>query len=85
MAVDAPGLAPRQLGDVRVLLLRHDGRAGGEGVVQLDEAELGAWSRDTSPPPGARGASCRTGALTEVFEDEVAVGDGIQAVGAHPA
>ena len=34
------GLAPRQLGDVRVLLLRHDRGAGGVGVVQRGEAEL---------------------------------------------
>ena len=34
------GLAAGQLGDVRVLLLRHDRAAGGEGVVQGDVAEL---------------------------------------------
>ncbi len=35
-----PGLAAGQLGHVRVLLLRHDRRAGGVAVVDLDPAEL---------------------------------------------
>ena len=35
-----PGLAAHQLGHVRVLLLRHHRRAGGEGVAHLHEAEL---------------------------------------------
>ena len=33
-----PVRAARQLRHVRVLLLRHDAGAGGEGVVDLDEA-----------------------------------------------
>lgn len=40
VADQTPGLAAGQLGDVRVLLLRHDRRAGGEGVVEGDEGEL---------------------------------------------
>ncbi len=40
VADEAAGLAAGQLGDVRVLLLRHDRRAGGVGVVHLDPAEL---------------------------------------------
>ena len=36
-----PGLAPGQLGHVRVLLLRHDRGAGRVGVVDLHPAELG--------------------------------------------
>ncbi len=38
-ADDAPDLAARQLGGVRIALLRHDRGAGGEGVRQRDEAE----------------------------------------------
>ncbi len=34
------GLASGQLGDVGVLLLRHDARPGGEGVVERGEGEL---------------------------------------------
>ena len=37
----AAGLAAHQLGDVGVLLLRHQARAGRVGVGELDEAELG--------------------------------------------
>ena len=40
VADEAPGLAAGELGHVRVLLLRHDGRARGVGVVQGDEVEL---------------------------------------------
>ena len=46
VAIDAAGLAPRQLGDVRVLLLRHDRASGGEGVGELEEAELGRRPED---------------------------------------
>ena len=37
---EAPGLAARELCDVGVLLLRHDGRAGRVGVVQGDVVEF---------------------------------------------
>ena len=40
VADETPGLAARELGDVRVLLLRHDARPRGVGVVQAHEAEL---------------------------------------------
>ena len=42
MAEDAAGLAARELGHVRVLLLRHDRGAGAEAVGQADEAEARA-------------------------------------------
>ena len=50
------GLAAGQLGDVRVLLLRHDRRPGGVGVVELDPAELGASPRGRSPRRAGTGA-----------------------------
>ena len=40
VADEPPGLAARELGDVGVLLLRHDARAGRVAVVQRHEAEL---------------------------------------------
>ena len=40
------GLAARELGDVGVLLLRHDRRPGRVGVVELDEAELRGGPED---------------------------------------
>ena len=40
MADEAAGLAPGQLGDVGVLLLRQHRRARGVGVVEAQEAEL---------------------------------------------
>ncbi len=38
---DAAGLGPHELGGVRIALLRHDRRAGREGVGEAHEAELG--------------------------------------------
>ena len=40
VADEPAGLAAGQLGDVRVLLLRHDRRSGRPGVVERDPAEL---------------------------------------------
>ena len=40
VTVDASRLAARELGEVGVLLLRHDGRARGVGVRERDKAEL---------------------------------------------
>ena len=59
VADGTPGPAARQLGDVGVLLLRHERAAGGEGVGERHEAELAAWSRGPSPRRGARGAPPR--------------------------
>src|SRR5690606_23827034 len=50
---EAPGLAARELGDVGVLLLRHDARPGREGVVEAHEAELlGRPHGDVLAQPG---------------------------------
>ena len=46
VAIDAAGLAACQLGDVRVLLLRHDRAAGGERVGKLQKPELGGSPED---------------------------------------
>ena len=46
VAVDAGRLAPHELERVRVLLLRHQARARGEGLGQGDEAVLGAGEVD---------------------------------------
>ena len=46
IAADPPRFAPDELVHVGVLLLGHDGGAGGEGVVQLDELELPAAPED---------------------------------------
>ncbi len=46
MAVDAAGLAAYQLGNVGVLLLRHDRGAGAEAVGEVDETEARAHPQD---------------------------------------
>ena len=40
MAVDPTGLAAYQLGNIRVLFLRHDGGTGTETIRQIDKTEL---------------------------------------------
>ena len=40
LPISRPALPAGELGDVGVLLLRHDARPGGVGVVEHDEAEL---------------------------------------------
>ena len=46
VADDTPALAPRQLGDVRILLLRHQRRTGRVGVGDPDEIEFAAGPQD---------------------------------------
>lgn len=43
---EAAGFPTRDLGDVGILLLRHQGAAGGVGVGEGDEVELGAGPED---------------------------------------
>ena len=73
------GLAPGELGDVRVLLLRHDRRAGSVRVVDLDPAELlrgpqhDLFAEPGQVHTGQRGREAELGG-------EVAVGDRVHGV-----
>ena len=72
-------LAAGELGDVRVLLLRHDRRSGGVGVVDLDPAELVRRpEHDLLAEPGQVHA-CERRREAE-FGGEVPVGDGVHRV-----
>jgi hypothetical protein len=82
VAVEAPALAAYQLGHVRVLLLGHDRRPGGEGVGQLDEAELGGG------PQGEVGGQTAhvhagDGRRGQELHEEVPIADGVETVRAH--
>jgi hypothetical protein len=79
VAVDAAGLAARQFRHVRVLLLRHDRRAGAEAVGEVDEADARAHPQDQFFRQARQmwSSAARGGAE---FDGEVAVGDGIQRV-----
>ena len=46
IAVHSGGLATDQLGNIRVLLLGHDGRTGCKGIVQFNELELPGTPQD---------------------------------------
>ena len=75
------GLAAHQLGDVGILFLRHDRRAGAVAVGQADEIELRArpqhqffrHARQVSHAQRGRGAE---------FDREIAVADGVDRVAA---
>ncbi len=79
VAVETARLAPDQLGDVGILLLGHDRRAGGERVGELDEAELrGGPQGQIGGEPGAVHAEHGRGG--EELDDIVAIGHRVHAV-----
>ena len=79
MAYHTPGFAPRQLGHIGVFLLRHDGRAGGEAVGQLDESEVLAHPNDEFFRQAADVHHAQRGRGSEL-DGEVAVAHRVQAV-----
>ncbi len=84
MADEPAALAARQLQRVGVLLLRHDAAAGAVGVGQADEAELGAAEEDELLGQPAQ-VDAQQGGGEEELGGEVAVADGVEAVGRHVA
>ncbi len=76
---EAAGLAPRQLGDVGILLLRQHRRARRVGVVEPYEPELIARPQhDLLADAGEVYGQQRES--EERLGDEVAIGDGVEAV-----
>ena len=83
VADDPAGAAAHELGDVGVLLLRHDARPGRVLVGELGEAELGAGPQHELLGQTRcmhRGERARVREL----RDEVAIGDGVDAVAERP-
>ena len=80
VTVDAAALAARELGEVGVLLLRHDGAAGGVAVRERDEAELGGAPQHDLLAQ-AREVHHADAARVLKVEQVVTVGDGVQRVG----
>ena len=80
VAVHAAGLTADELGEVGVLLLRHDGGARRVGIGERDEAELRARPQDDllGQAREVHGAY-RAGVLQ--VEQEVAVGHRVERVG----
>src|SRR4026208_495664 len=79
MTVDSAGLAARQLGDIRILLLRHDRAAGCKGVVERHVPDLARRPPDKLLAK-ARAVHRTHRAPIERSEDEVAIGNRIHAV-----
>ena len=84
MADDAGGFAARQLGDVGILLLRHQAGAGGVGIADADETELGRGPEDKVLGQ-AREMHREQRAGGVIFDDEVAVADSVHRVFARRA
>lgn len=81
VAEEAAGFSASDLGDVGVLLLRHQGGAGGVGVGEGDEVELGGGpENEVFGEAGEVGAD--EGEVEEDLGEVVAVGDGVHGVGA---
>ena len=74
------GFAAGELGEVGVLLLRHRGGAGGEGLGEFDEVEFRGGVEGDLFGEARDVQAERGGGLREV-EHEVAVGGGVHAVG----
>ena len=82
-ADDAAGLAAHQFGRVRVALLRHDGRAGGELVGQLDQADERRGPHHDFLGK-ARQMHRGNRRRRQSLHGEVAVGDGVERIGRRP-
>jgi len=84
VAGDTAGFASHQFGHIRVFLLRHDRRAGAEGIGNIDEVELRAGPQDhffgkTRQMHHDQAAGSRE------FDGEIAVADRIERVGRRAA
>ena len=79
VADHAPGFAACQFGYVRVFFLRHDGRAGGEAVSNLYEAEVLAHPDDEFFAQSTDVQHAQRGRRREL-DGEIAVADRVQTV-----
>ena len=79
VALKAGGFAAEEFERVRVFLVGHEARAGGEGVGQGDEFEFGGAPED-EVLGDAGGVDAAEGGGGKEFDEDVAVGDGIEAV-----
>jgi len=82
LANGAARLASQELERVGVLFLRHQGRAGGVGVGQLDEPKLGGGVQDEVLGE-ARHVNHDHGRAEEKVQDEIAVSDSVERVRDH--
>ena len=79
MADEPAGLAPGQLGDIRILLLGKHRRTGGKGIVEPHEPELGRRPQNQLLPD-PRQVDPQQGHGEQGLGHEVPVGHGIQRV-----
>ena len=83
-SVHPAGLAAHEFGNVRVLLLGHDGGACGIAVGQLHEAEVGVGPEDDFLAK-AREVGHDEGAVEKGFEHKVPVRDSVHGIGVDAA
>ena len=79
VAEDAAGLAAREFGDVGIFFLRHERRAGGVGVGDLDEIKFRAGPENhvLREPREMHGKQRAGGAK---FDGEIAVAHGVHGI-----
>ena len=82
VAVDTTGLATNQLCHVGILLLGHDGRAGGEGVAQLHELKLPAGPQNDLLGETAQ-VHHENGDAAHKLQAEIPVGNAVDGVSCH--
>ncbi len=81
MSIDPARLPADQLGYIGVLFLRHDGAAGGIGVVQLNKLELPAAPEDDLLRKPAQ-VHHQDGQIAQQLNGIIPIADPVQAVGA---
>ena len=81
-ADDAPALAADELGNIGILLLRHDRAAGAEAVGEPHEAVARAGPQDQLLGEARKVHHDERGGGGE-FDREIAVGDGVERIGAE--
>jgi hypothetical protein len=79
VADDAAGFAAREFGDIGIFLLRHQRRAGGVGIGELDEVKFrtGPENQILGQPRKMHGQ--QRGGGTK-FNGEIAVADGVHGI-----
>ena len=79
IAIYPAGFAADELGDIGVLLLGHDGRAGGKAIIHLDEAELIGIPEDQLLTEAGE-MHHGDGRGGKIFQEEIPIRDAIETV-----
>ena len=79
ITIHPAGFATDELGDIGVLLLGHDGRAGGKAIIHLDEAELIGIPEDQLLTEAGE-MHHGDGRGGKIFQEEIPIRDAVETV-----